>query len=368
MKRPLIITLLLCLFALGAAAQQPEETADGLWPADDGQHINCHGGNIMQLSDGTYCWYGEHRVENIPGTSEDGIALYTSKNLKDWHYEGLVLEAVTDTASDIELGCIMERPKVVYNAKTRKYVMIFHLELKGRGYAAARAAFAVADSPKGPFRFIRSLRPNAGKWPQDFKKKDRKAALALRPEDYKTWWTPEWRKAVEKGLFVVRDMKGGQMSRDMTVYIDDNGKAYHLFSSEENLTLHLAELTSDYLDYTGRYWRIAPGGQNEAPTLFKKDGTYWLIASGCTGWKPNKARMFYAKDITGPWTQVDCPARGEGADTTFGAQGTYIRPDSQRPGEFVFMADIWRPRQLSHSRHLWIPVTFENGRPVLEKK
>lgn len=210
-----------------AAQSRPVATAEGLWLADDGQHINCHGGNIIQAEDGTYCWYGEHRVENIPGASEDGIALYTSRDLKTWHYEGLVLQASPDTLSDIALGCIMERPKVVKNPKTGKYVMLFHLELRRKGYAAARTGFAVANQVKGPFRFVRSLRPNAGRWPADFKKKDKAAALALKSEDYKTWWTPQWREAIQKGLFLVRDMKGGQMSRDMTVYVDDNGRAYH---------------------------------------------------------------------------------------------------------------------------------------------
>ncbi len=362
-----IVSLLMTLFSAPVGAQQPVADSEGLWPDDKGQHINCHGGNIIQTKDGTYHWYGEHRVENIPGTSEDGIALYTSRDLRSWQYKGLVLKAVNDTTSDIALGCIMERPKVVHNPQTGKYVMIFHLELRGKGYAAARAAFAVSDTPEGPFTFIRSLRPNAAKWPADFTDNDRQAALSLKPEDYKTWWTPEWRTAIEKGLFLVRDMAGGQMSRDMTVYVDDDGTAYHIFSSEDNLTLHIAELTPDYLDYTGRYWRIAPGGQNEAPVLFKKDGTYWLITSGCTGWAPNQARMFRAKTITGPWEQMPCPAQGEGADKTFGGQGTYAMPAPSRNGGFIFMADIWTPKRLSHSRHLWIPVTFENGAPVLKK-
>lgn len=161
-------------------------------------------------------------------------------------------------------------------------------------------------------------------------------------------------------------MKGGQMSRDMTVYVDDNGRAFHLYSSEDNLTLQLAELTKDYLGYTGRYWRIAPSGQNEAPTLFKKNGSYWLITSGCTGWAPNKARLFRASKLTGPWQQLDCPAVGRGADKTFGGQGTYVMPDKDRPGEFLFMADIWTPKRLSHSRHLWIPIRFVNGLPRLQ--
>jgi len=35
--------------------------------------------------------------------------------------------------------------------------------------------------------------------------------------------------------------------------------------------------------------------------------------------------------------------------------------------DFVFMADMWNPAQLSDSRHLWIPITFENGIPTLKK-
>lgn len=364
--KKLLYLLLLAVLPLGAQVSVgPEATADGLWLADDGEHINCHGGNILRLADGTYCWYGEHRVENVPGASQDGIALYTSRDLATWHYEGLVLEAVRDTTSDIALGCIMERPKVTFNPKTGKYVLIFHLELRGKGYAAARTGFAVADTPRGPFRFLRSLRPNAGKWPKDFGKAERRAASALRQDDYKEWWTPQWRQAIADGLFLARDMAGGQMSRDMTVYVDDDGKAYHLYSSEDNLTLQLAELTADYTDYTGKYYRIAPAGQNEAPVIFKKNGYYWLITSGCTGWAPNQARLFRAARITGPWEQLPAPCRGTGAETTFGGQGTFAMPDPTRPGEFIFMADIWTPSRLSHSRHLWIPVVFEDGLPVL---
>lgn len=116
-------------------------------------------------------------------------------------------------------------------------------------------------------------------------------------EKYKKWWTPEWYKAVNQGLFVKRDIEGGQMSRDMTLFVDDDGKAYHIYSSEENLTLHIAELADDYLQHSGRYIRIFPGGHNEAPALFKKDNMYWMITSGCTGWDPNEARMFSASSL-----------------------------------------------------------------------
>ena len=68
----------------------------------------------------------------------------------------------------MEAGCIVERPKVVKNPKTGKFIMWFHLELKGRGYEAARYGVATADNPLGPFKFVRSGRVNPGLYPIGF--------------------------------------------------------------------------------------------------------------------------------------------------------------------------------------------------------
>lgn len=332
------------------------------WPDTEGKHINAHGGGILKKGK-VYYWYGENRPD-AGGSMNTGISVYTSRDLMNWENRGIALSVSSDTLSPIQAGCIMERPKVVYNRKTGKYVMLFHLELKGQGYAAAQVGFAVADQPEGPFRFLRGLRPNAGLWPVDFSKNDIEEACALDPARYSNWWTPEWREAVKKGLFLARDLKGGQMSRDMTVYVDEDGTAYHLFSSEENLTLHLAELTEDYLDYTGKYIRIAPGGQNEAPALFKRDGKYWLITSGCTGWAPNEARMFVADSLWGEWKQLPNPFVGENAKKTFNGQSTFILPYKNQG--FIFMGDIWNPKSLSSSRYLWLPIQFQkDGTPVI---
>lgn len=334
-----------------------------IWPDDKGIHVNAHGGGVL-YHDGKYYWYGENKSDST-SSAMVGIMCYSSKNLTDWHNEGAVLPV--DVKSDeIVPGCVMERPKVIYNKKTRKFVMWFHLELKGRGYEAARSALAVSDSPTGPFRYIGSLRPNAGFLPMDMDEAARKCLDTLNADRYKQAWTPEWMDAVKKGLFVKRDLSGGQMARDMQLFVDDDGKAYHIFSSEENLTLHIAELDDTYTKHTGRYVRVAPGGHNEAPAMFKKDGKYWLITSGCTGWAPNKARMFSADNIWGPWTQHPNPCVGPKADITFGGQSTFVLQVPGKKDSFIFMADIWRPEHPSDARYIWLPIQFKNGTPVVE--
>lgn len=326
--------------------------------------MNAHGGGILYHR-GTYYWFGEHKAENTSNAMV-GVTCYSSKNLTDWKNEGVALAVSDEQGSDIEKGCILERPKVIYNAKTRKFVMWFHLELKGLGYRAARAGVAVADKVTGPYHFLRSQRVNAYRYPLNVTESEKAAMAKLQPKDYAEWWTPKWRRAIEKGLFLQRDLSTGQMARDQTVYVDDDGKAYHIFSSEDNLTLQIAELSEDYTFHTGRFVRVAAGGQNEAPAIFKKDGTYWMITSGCTGWEPNKARMFSARDIMGPWKQHESPCVGPKADLTFGGQSTYVLKVEGRRDAFIFMADIWRPKHPSDARYIWLPIDFKNGLPVVE--
>ena len=372
MNKLFVFIMLWMMSYLPTLAQAPMD--GGVWNDNTGKHINAHGGNIFNYK-GTYYWYGESRSQNRKPYSSLGVSCFTSKDLKKWTNHGLVLPVSNEPGSDIEAGCIIERPKVLYNQKTRKFVMWFHLELKGQGYAAARYGVATSDTPFGPFKFIRSGRVNPGLYPIGFAKPDTtdlKHQL-LFPE-LKEEWTPAWCAQIERGMFWMRDFQGGQMSRDMTIYIDDDGKAYHIYSSEDNLTLQIAQLTDDYMQHNGCYVRVAAGGWNEAPTIFKQDGTYWMITSGCTGWNPNAARLLKAKNIFGPWEQLPNPCRGEGADKTFGAQGTYIykvETAAQKKmfhgADYVFMADVWNPKHLSDSRHLWIPISWENGAPVLKK-
>lgn len=350
-KISLLIQFFLVIGFIGGAAAQTQKlssfTPGQIWKDNNGVHINAHGGGILQHK-GIYYWFGEHKIAGeIGNTAQVGVHCYSSKDLYNWKDEGIALSVVDDPQHDIAKGSVIERPKVVYNKKTKKFVMWFHLELRGKGYAAARAGVAVADHPTGPFTFIKSYRPNANLMPiytSDVAESDKLNCNAP--------------KNKSDGFFC-RDFPGGQMARDMTVYVDDDGKAYHIYSSEENFTLHLAELTPDFLSHTGKFTRIYIGQQTEAPAMFKKNGTYYMIGSGCTGWAPNPARWFTAKNIWGPWTYKGNPCVGNGADKTFGGQSTYILPSPHQKGEFIFMADIWRPKNAIDGRYLWLPIKFE---------
>jgi hypothetical protein len=336
-----------------------------LWPDTEGNHINAHGGGIL-LYNGTYFWFGEHRLaRGEKDRTHYGVGCYSSKDLVTWKNEGLVLQVVEDTTNLLVRGCVIERPKVIYNKKTRKFVMWFHHELKGQGYKAALTGIAVSDNISGPYKYIRSLRPNAGRWPLNFTQEQKNATV--KETDLKSW-SDEWRRAVKDGMFLRRDFSGGQMARDMTLFVDTDGKAYHIHSSEENQTLHFSELTDDYMDFTGRYVRVLPGDANEAPAIFKSKGNYYMFSSGTTGWKPNPARVAASKGMFKEWTTLGNPCRGteEQNKITFGSQSTHVLPVQGKENTFIYMGDRWVPENLTDSRHIWLPVEWEDGNPVIK--
>lgn len=283
-----------------------------VWLDESGEVINAHGGGVLYLK-GTYYWFGEKRGRR----ASEGVNVYSSKDLYHWKKEGLALSQSQDTTSDIAVGCLMERPKVIYNAKTKKYVMWFHLELKGQGYKAARAGVAVSDKVTGPYQFLKSFRPN------------------------------------------------DNMSRDMTLFVDDDGKAYHIYSSQENYDLRIVQLSDDYTAATTKD-KMLFSEHREAPAIFKYNEKYYLITSGCTGWAPNKASIHVADSLFGEWVSIGNPLHGNGSDSTYGGQSTYILPVAGKRSSFIFIADKWNPGDLRDSRYLWLPIEFRDGTPFID--
>ena len=297
-----------------------------VWEDTDGVPINAHHGGVL-YKDGTYYWFGTHMGTGDAGnTAEVGVMCYSSRDLYNWKNEGVALAVSDDPAHELAAGCRIERAKVIYNSATDKYVMWFHLELKGQGYTAARSGVAASNNVAGPYAYLDSFRPN------------------------------------------------GSEARDMTLFVDDDGKAYHFYAAADsvygenggqNATMHVSLLTDDYLRPSGKYARILIGKYLEAPAVFEHEGKYWLIGSGCTGWTPNAAHLAVADSIWGPWAELGNPCTGPGSQLTFNSQGTFILPVAGKEDAFIFMADRWKQRNPIEATYVWLPIQFENGKPTL---
>lgn len=327
MKHILTVALAMLLLAPAAApraagdpAAKPAEFKQlEVWRDTAGQPINAHGGGML-FHDGVYYWYGENKEGRtwLPESTKawegyrvdiTGIRCYSSTDLASWRDEGLVLKSTPDDAAgDLHPSKVCERPHVLFNPRTKKFVMWMHID--SEDYKAARAGVAVADKPTGPFQYLGSVRPE------------------------------------------------GQMSRDQTVFQDEDGKAYRIYSSENNATTYISLLSDDYLKHSGKFARVFVNRSMEAPAVFKHAGKYWFVGSGCTGWDPNPARSAVADSIWGPWTELGNPCRGAGAEGTFRGQSTCVFPVAGRPGDFIFMADRWNKANLSDSRYFWLRLSF----------
>jgi hypothetical protein len=224
----------------------------------------------------------------------------------------------------------------------------------------------VANQPAGPFIYKESVRPNAGHWPinvtENLKDPVSIAAAQVRDEDF----IGENTSLHEHYNLLGSHFEGGQMARDMNLFVDDDGTAYHVYASEHNGTLHIAELMEDYTAHTGNYVRLFHTRFMEAPALFKRNGKYLLLASGCTGWAPNAARSaIAAKDLLGEWTELENPCcgtnpqNGLGPEKTFGAQSTFIQPIHGKKDAYIALFDIWCPENAIDGRYVWLPIHFD---------
>lgn len=290
-----------------------------IWLDTEGNPIQAHGGGILydERSE-SYYWYGEykdgptyHAHKRGPARVDViGVGCYSSKDLYTWKNEGIVLAAEeNDETHDLHKFNVLERPKVLHNENTGKYVMWMHID--DGNYTKARVGVAVSDYPNGPFEYLYSKNPH------------------------------------------------GFDSRDMTVFRDDDGVAYLIYSSVDNSELHISPLTKDYLDVTNVVRPILIGQRREAPALFKHQGTYYMITSGCTGWAPNEAMAHASESIMGPWETMGNPCLGGNTifrETTFFSQSTFVLPLKGLPDYYIFMADRWNPADLRDSRYVWLPL------------
>lgn len=313
MRRVPAVLLALCLSLFGALAiagpaqAAPQTITNGTQFTDtSGNPVHAHGGGVLKVGS-YYYWFGENR--NADNTFRY-VSAYRSTDLKNWEFRNHVLTE----ASDPELATAnIERPKVMYNAATGKFVMWMHKE-NGTDYSEARAAVAVSDTVDGNYTWKGSFRP-----------------------------------------------LGQHMSRDITVFTDTDGAGYMISAARENYDLQIYRLTADYTGVASLVANPWPGGHREAPALFKRNGVYFMLTSGATGWNPNQQQYATATSITGPWSAM----KNIGDSTTYGSQTAFVLPVQGSSGtSYLYLGDRWGNSfggTVNDSRYVWLPLTFSGS-------
>ena len=144
------------------------------------------------------------------------------------------------------------------------------------------------------------------------------------------------------------------------IWADDNG-------------VHVNAHGGGVLEEDGVYWWYGEDkGPGSAGNRADK-GVHVYSSRDLVNWKPNAARCFRARSLAGPWESLGNPCRGVnpqnglGPEKTWGCQSTFLLPDPARPGSFIAMFDMWRPKNAIDGRYVWLPVEFSpEGWMVIE--
>lgn len=321
MKSVLFLGLALATNSMAQTIQNDE-----FWKDTDGNFIYSQGGGVLQVGD-TYYWYGVKYngavtyAANPTSKNSDigfaGVTCYSSKDLVNWKFEGIVLKP--DQAAAGWFG----RIGVAYNKNSKKYV------LAGQGGSPSwefGEYFATSDSPTGPFKFAR----------------------------------------VQTDLsFLVNGGTG-----DQTVFQDDDGKAYIICSNVKGRTnLYVSQLRdSDFLEMeaskTVNIHKSRVGGR-EGNAMFKHDGVYYFCSSDLHGWNTSQTYCMSATNIFGPYSE-EFVLEGTQHDFSHVTQTGFFIMVNGTKGSFVVNAgDRWSDfagNGLGFNQ--WLPISFETGKPV----
>ncbi|KAH3743020.1 glycosyl family 43 [Pelomyxa schiedti] len=319
---------------------------------DAGVIMDVHDGNVLQwplpssgVSEYTYYRYGAGYglcKESLWGCAGDfdlaegcgfltnhTIGIFQSNDLSNWHFVGEALPFEQRPEG------IYFRPKVVYNAATKLFVLWVNFVGKKLKPDFFNSTYITATSttPAGPF--------------------------VIQNNDVKTRY--------------------GNPG-DFALLVDDDGSAYIAYDAYNNRhTVSIEKLNSDYLSSKGALFNSGEIGEsgNEAPALIKYSGWYYLLFGSvcCFCNVGGNAAVWVAQDPLEPWeysgndinpeitvehnvTSHVIPAQQNGFIKITGYE------EDQSKITWVWTGDLWgsAPDGLKgHDFQYWQPVTFDDS-------
>ncbi len=272
------------------------------WFDQDQKTVSAHGAGILREGD-TFYLFGEFKRDD--SNAFNGFSCYSSKNLSDWKFENVVLPVQSE--GSLSKDKVGERPKVLKNPETGEYIMFMHTD--DLNYKDPLVGYATSNSIDGTYQF--------------------QGPLLFEGKPIKRW--------------------------DMGVFQDSDGQGY--------LVMHhgdLYRLSADYKSITQQITTQAT--KCESPVIFKKNGIYFWLGSGLTGWERNDNFYYTAKSLEGPWEyQGNFAPKGT---LTYNSQSTYVLPiNGSKDTTYIYMGDRWsHPKQNASATYVWQPLQIHIDR------
>ena len=273
------------------------------WLDTEGKRIQAHGGSII-IVDGVYYWYGENKehTDGENGNWHWGVRCYASCDLYNWEDKGLIIPPETEDAeSSLHPTQSMDRPHIIYNEKTKKFVC--WLKIMNKTGIQTKTVLT-ADHILGPYTKVRE-----------------------------------------------NLMPLGMSAGDFDLEVAEDGKAYYYFEKVHSEMI-CAELTEDYTDVTGKYSSHFPQPNppyvREAPAHFIRNGKHYLLTSGTTGYLPNPTETAVADDWHGPYKVLGVTHVGDETETSFHSQISCIFKVPDKKDLYIACADRWVPEEMNN--------------------
>ena len=322
-----IAALLISGFIITVVYAAPQTIVPGAdWFDTNNSLIEAHGGDIIQIGN-TYYWIGQDRSHN--NNSFKGINCYSSTDLVTWTFENTILSPEA-SPSPLTSDKIVARPKLIYNSANNNYVMWFKYR-----------------DPNGPA-------PNM------------KAGVATSP-------TVCGNYTLQNIFFpTVNNVK--HYAGDNQLFLDDDGTGYYIISSVgevgpggegtyangsgNNRHLKIFKLNNSFTNVIDLVYEFPVESvkreRREGPAIAKMNGTYFIIASGTTGWTPNQSRYSSASSMTGPWSSW----QDIGDNVTYDSQPmAIITVSGSNATTYIYAGDRHVGSNLIDSRYVWLPLT-----------
>jgi hypothetical protein len=272
-----------------------------VWLDTQGNRIQAHGGSVINI-DGVYYFYGENKekTDGKNGVWTYGVRAYASKDLYNWEDKGLIIPPdLHDETSSLHPTAMLDRPHIVYNATTAKYVCWMKIMQKD---GSQTETVMTADAFLGPYALVRE---------------------GLKPL--------------------------GMSAGDFDLAVAPDGKAYYYFERVHSETI-CADLSPDYTNVTGYYSthfpRPYPPFVREATAHFCRNGKHYLLTSGTTGYAPNPSEIAVADTWHGPYTTLGSPHRNDASNTSFHSQISSVFKVAHKKDLYIACADRWLPQDM----------------------